>query len=73
MSIIDETLKYAVSYFQIVRPNNTPLSKKFKTMNEAVEALGSVADLSAQITKQTWLFYEADAPGRAELLAELQA
>ena len=42
-------------------------------MNEAVEALRSVVDLSAQITKQTWFFDEPDAPGRAELLAELQA
>ncbi len=64
-------LKYCVTFFQIVAPDNRALSLKFASYEQAVNALVSILDMTAKISEQTIYFSEANEPGRHELLNEI--
>ena len=64
-------LKYCVTFFQIVKPNNSALSPKFAGYEQALDAFGRVLDMTAKISEQTVYFSEANEIGRLELLIEI--
>jgi len=64
-------LNYCISFYQIVTPNNKPLSPKLQTYQQALDLLGTVLDLTARITRQTVFYSRVDEDGRHDLLAEI--